>query len=95
MKFLRWFLGCVLFMLTFLAWQENRSDDQRQVIQPKLERSTLDGRDFVYYTVQGGDTLDSVARKFRIPTQQAIESLNPGLNPQKLPVNHQIKIPLR
>ena len=95
MNFLRWFLGFVLFLLTFLAWQESRSVDSKQVIQPKLERSTMEGRDFVYYTVQGGDTLDSVARKFRIPDSEAILSLNPGMNRDQLPVNHQIRIPLR
>ena len=95
MKFLRWFLGFILLMLTLLAWQEGRPADESQVTQPKLERSTLEGRDFVYYTVQAGDTLDLLARKFRLPTPEAIESINPGLNAQKLPVSRQIRIPLR
>ena len=95
MKFLRWFLGFILFMLTVLAWQGMRSTHQKEVIQPKYERSTLEGRDFVYYTVQPGDTMDMIERKFRIPTREAIETLNPGLDPEKLPVNQQIKIPLR
>lgn len=95
MKFLRWFLGFILFMLTVLAWQGLRSEGQKQVTLPKYERSTLEGRDFVFYTVQPGDTMDMLERKFRIPTRDAIETLNPGIDPQKLPVNHQIKIPLR
>jgi LysM domain-containing protein len=95
LKFLRWFLGFILLVLTLLAWQEGRSVHLKQVIEPKLERSTLEGRDFVYYTVQAGDTLDSLARKFRIPTADAIQAQNPGLNPAKLPVSKQIKIPLR
>jgi hypothetical protein len=94
-KFLRWFLGFILFTLAILAWQEGRTFDQKQVIRPKLERSTLEGRDFVYYTVQPGDTLAGLERKFRIPASEAIQTLNPDLNPQKLPVNRQIKIPLR
>ena len=95
MKFLRWFLGFILCTLTFLAWQESRSVDQKQVVQPKLERSALEGRDFVYYTIQAGDTLDGLARKFRIPAREGILTINPGLNAGKLPVNQQIKIPLQ
>jgi len=95
LKFLRWFLGFLLFFLAVLAWQENRVSNQGQVIRPKLERTTLEGRDFVYYTVQPGDTLASLERKFRIPGADGIQAMNPGLNVQKLPVNRQIKIPLR
>jgi LysM repeat protein len=95
LKFLRWFLGFILLMLTVLALQGTRSSDRKEVIQPKYERSTLEGRDFVYYTVQPGDTLEMLQRKFRIPTREAIETLNAGLNNEKLPIHHQIKIPLR
>ena len=95
MRFLRWFLGLILLMLTVLALQGARSVDQKEVLQPKYERSTLEGRDFVYYTVQPGDTIEMLQRKFRIPTREAIEALNSGMDFQKLPINHQIKIPLR
>jgi LysM domain len=95
MKFLRGFLGFILFMLIVLTWEQNRNRNESEVIQPKYERSTLDGRDFVYYTVQPGDTLSMLEKKFRIPTREAIQDLNPDLNPEDLPVNRQIKIPLK
>ena len=95
MKFLRWFLGLILLMLTVLALEDTRSSDRKEVIQPRYERSALEGRDFVYYTVQPGDTIDILQRKFRIPTREAIETLNSGINGEKLPIHHQIKIPLR
>jgi LysM domain len=95
MKFLRWFLGFVLFGFAMLAWDQNRKNFNHVVIQPKYERSNLEGRDFVYYTVQSGDTLSTLEKKFRIPTRHAIQELNPDLNPEDLPVNRQIKIPLR
>jgi LysM repeat protein len=95
MKFLRGFLGVLLFVLVALTWEQNRNRNESEVIQPQYERSTLEGRDFVYYTVQPGDTLSMLERKFRIPTREAIENLNPDLNSEDLPVNKQIKIPLK
>jgi LysM repeat protein len=82
-------------MLTVLALQSARTADQKEVIQPHYERSTLEGRDFVYYTVQPGDTIEMLQRKFRIPKRETIEVLNMGLDTEKLPLNHQIKIPLK
>ncbi len=95
MKFLRGLLAFLLFLLVALAWDQNRKTNQSEVIQPKYERSTLEGRDFVYYTVQPGDTLSMLEKKFRIPSRNAIQELNPDVNPQDLPVNQQIKIPLQ
>jgi hypothetical protein len=95
MKFFRGFLGLVLLILVILNWQQNRRTNDSEVIQPKYERSTLQGRDFIYYTIQPGDTLSMLERKFRIPHRNAIEELNPGINPEDLPVNRQIKIPLQ
>jgi LysM repeat protein len=95
MKFLRGFLGFLLFLLVALNWEQNRHRNESEVIQPQYERSTLEGRDFVYYTVQPGDTLSMLERKFRIPTREAIQNLNPDLNSEDLPVNKQIKIPLK
>ena len=95
MRFLRGFLGVFLLALVLLAWEQNRQTNQSGVIQPQYERSTLEGRDFVYYTVQPGDTLSMLEKKFRIPTRDAIQELNPDLNPEDLPVNRQIKIPLQ
>ena len=95
MRFLRGFLAVFLLVLVLLAWEQNRKTNQSGVIQPQYERSTLEGRDFVYYTVQPGDTLSMLEKKFRIPTRDAIQELNPELNPEDLPVNRQIKIPLQ
>lgn len=95
MKFFRGFLTFVLFVLVVLTWEQSRDSNDPDVIQPKYERSTLEGRDFIYYTIQPGDTLSMLERKFRIPDRNAIEELNPGINPQDLPVNRQIKIPLQ
>ena len=95
MKFLRGFLAFVLFLLVVLTWQQNRTPEDSEVMQPKYERSTLKGRDFIYYTIQPGDTLSLLERKFRIPDRDAIQELNPELNPEDLPVNRQIKIPLQ
>ena len=95
MKFFRGFLSFLLLFLVVLTWEQNRNSKDPEVIQPKYERSTLEGRDFIYYTIQPGDTLSMLERKFRIPNRNGIEELNPGLNPQDLPVNQQIKIPLQ
>lgn len=95
MKFLRGFLAVILFVLLVLAWDQKRNTSDPDVLAPKYERSTLEGRDFVYYTVQPGDTLSMLEKKFRIPDQDAIQELNPDLDPRDLPVNKQIKIPLQ
>ena len=95
MKFFRWLLASILLIFLVLAWEQNRATNSSEVIQPQYERSTLKGRDFVYYTIQPGDTLSLLERKFRIPTRRAILELNPDLNPDELPVNRQIKIPLQ
>ncbi|MCI0603952.1 LysM peptidoglycan-binding domain-containing protein [bacterium] len=95
MKFFRGFLGFILFVLVALTWEQNRNRNESEVIQPQYERSTLEGRDFVYYTVQPGDTLSMLEKKFRIPTREAIRDLNPDINSEELPVNKQIKIPLK
>jgi hypothetical protein len=95
MKFLRGFLAFILFILVILAWEQKRNISDRDVIVPKYERSTLEGRDFVYYTVQPGDTLSMLEKKFRIPNRDAIQELNPDVDPRDLPVNKQIKIPLQ
>jgi LysM repeat protein len=95
MKFFRGFLGFILIVLIVVAWEQNRQINRLQVIQPKYERSTLEGRDYVYYTIQPGDTLSVLEKKFRIPTRNAIQELNPDLDPGDLPVNKQIKIPLK
>lgn len=95
MRILRGFLGFALFVLVVLAWEQNRAQSGGEVIVPEYERSTLKGRDFVYYTIQPGDTLSMLEKKFRIPDRDAIQKLNPELDPQDLPVNKQIKIPLQ
>ncbi|MGH9858311.1 MAG: LysM peptidoglycan-binding domain-containing protein [Acidobacteriota bacterium] len=95
MKFLRGFLAFILFILVVLTWEHNRNTGDRDVIVPEYERSTLEGRDFVYYTVQPGDTLSMLEKKFRIPNRDAIQELNPDIDPRDLPVNKQIKIPLQ
>ena len=95
MKFIRGFLASILFILVVIAWEQKRNTTDPDVIVPKYERSTLEGRDFVYYTVQPGDTLSMLEKKFRIPHRDAIQELNPDLDPRDLPVNKQIKIPLQ
>lgn len=94
MRILRWFLGFLLFILAFVALENRKATNSVEVVAPKYERTTLKGRDFVYYTVQPGDTLSMLERKFRIPARESILALNPGLNPDDLPVSKQIKIPL-
>jgi len=94
MKYLRWFLGFILIVLLILLYDYRRESRPLQMIEPRYESSMLEGRDYVYYTVQSGDTLPLLERKFRIPSQEAILELNPGIDPDNLPVNRQIKIPL-
>ncbi len=96
MKFLRWLLGLFLFFLVAASFDARKHDPESMPIARAIyDHTPLQGRDFVYYTIQAGDTLASLERKFRVPSERAIMSLNPDVDPDRLPVNHRIKIPLQ
>lgn len=46
------------------------------------------------YTMQSGDTFDSIAEKYNIPVEELLR-VNPGVNPYDLYVGQQIEIPSR
>jgi LysM repeat protein len=58
------------------------------------EAPPLEGRNFVYYTVQPGDSLASVERRFRISSIEAILDLNPDLDSGRLQPGRRIRIPI-
>jgi LysM domain len=96
MKFLRWFLVFFLFLLIFSARSiQNQAAHFRTEAEPQREATSLEGRDYVFYTIQAGDTLEMVARKFRVPSEDSILEFNPDLKSNRLPVNQRIKIPLQ
>lgn len=45
-----------------------------------------------YYTVQPGDTLNQIARRYGIPLQKLIQA-NPGINPHRIVPGQKIRIP--
>lgn len=94
-KILRGFIGFLLIMLVLVIedWQSNRPPNT--VIQPQYEQTPLENRDFVYYTLQPGDSLYSVQKKFRVATLDSIYKMNPDIDPEQLPPNAQIRIPLQ
>jgi len=87
-------MGSLLLMIA-LVRDNQQTRTSIQVLSPKYEKSTLQGRDYVYYTILSGDTLPLLERKFRVTSRKAILDLNPDLDPDNLPVNHRIKIPLQ
>jgi hypothetical protein len=96
MNFLRWFLGILLLLIMFSAQSEIRKNfHPMQPALPQKENLLLEGRDFVFYTVQPGDTLAVVQRKFRVPSEDSILQLNPDLKRDHLTPNHRIKIPMQ
>jgi LysM repeat protein len=96
MKFLRWFLIFFLLLLILSARTvQNQAAHSRDPAQPQREATSLEGRDYVYYTVQAGDTLAMLTRKFRVPSEDSILQINPDLKGDRLPVNKRIKIPLQ
>ena len=94
MKYLRFFLGLFLCLL-ILSFPRHKQHTHPTVAEPQFEQAPLEDRDYVFYTVQSEDTLTTVLRKFRVPSEDAILKLNPDLDPDRLPVNQQIKIPLQ
>jgi LysM repeat protein len=96
MNFLRGFSGFILLLLLALPAKPFRQNPEPIVSTVKSENDLqpLNDRNFVYYTIQPGDTLSLLARKFRIASSAAILDLNPGLNEDRLPVSERIKIPL-
>jgi hypothetical protein len=95
MKFFRWFLGIVLLLVIFSAQSEIRQNfHPMQPALPQKENLLLEGRDFVYYTVQPGDTLGILRKKFRVPSEDSILQLNPEIKHDQLSPNQRIKIPI-
>jgi FOG: LysM repeat len=96
MKFLRWFLVFFLLLLVLSARSvQNQAVHFREPAEPQREAASLEGRDYVYYTVQAGDSLAMLTRKFRVPSEDSILQFNPDLKGDRLPVNERIKIPLQ
>jgi LysM repeat protein len=52
---------------------------------------TTDTTGAVYYTVQSGDTLGAIASRYAT-TSQAIEALNPGVDPAALQPGQRIRV---
>ena len=96
MSFFRGFLGFVLLLLLAIPGKPFRQDPTPVLSVAVLQKNLkpLDGRDYVYYTVQPGDSLSLLARKFRIASTASVLEMNPGLNEDRLPLNERIKIPL-
>lgn len=94
-KILRGFIAFCLILLVLLIedWQANRTSNA--VMQPQYEQAPLEGRDFVYYTVQPGDSIYSIQKKFRVASEDSILKMNPELDPDRLPTTAEIKIPLQ
>ena len=96
MKFFRWFLGILLLLVIFSAQSEIRRNFRAmQPAIPLKETLPLEGRDFIYYTVQPGDTLTVLQKKFRVSSEDSILELNPDLNRDHPSPNHRIKIPMQ
>lgn len=94
MKFLRSVLIVALLLLILSGLKS--ADDTTGVLQPQYERASLPDRDFVYYTVQPGDSLGLIARKFRVSTSRAILAANPKLDDdERLETGERIRIPLQ
>jgi hypothetical protein len=92
MKFLR---GALAFFLCLLLLSfASRDKAEPTAANPEFDQAPLADRDFVFYTVQPGDTLQGVTRRFRVMSEDQILALNPHLDADKLPVNERIKIPL-
>jgi hypothetical protein len=94
MKLLRALSCLFLLMLVISAERQPASMYSSAVVEAEKNQVPLQGRDYVFYTVQPGDTLTIVERKFRIVSTDKLLQLNPDLDSGKLPVNRQIKIPL-
>jgi LysM repeat protein len=93
---LRFLRGLVIVGLLLLVVAGiDTSDDATAILQPQYERTSLPGRDFVYYTVQPDDSLNLVVRKFRVSSVEAILALNPQLEDDRLTAGDRIKIPLQ
>ncbi len=88
------------FFLVLLLFSYDRKGEQYAGVPAQLTASTryqqtpIEGRNFVYYTVQPGDSFNLILRKFRIASGQAVLALNPGLSVEHLSANERIKIPL-
>ncbi len=96
MKALRWLVGFFLLLLLFAYDGRSVQGRDPASLQPstRYEQTPIEGRNYVYYTVQPGDSFNIILRKFRIGSSQAVLDLNPGLNPDRLSPNERIKIPL-
>src|SRR5262249_25888516 len=82
-KFLRILLA-IFFVVLLITAPRLQSTTSRQTVAGQQQAKPLQGRNFVYYTTQAGDTLSTLERKFRVSSQQAILDMNPGLNSEKL-----------
>lgn len=94
MKFLRGLLGLFLLLLVVSAERQPASTYSSAVVEAEKNQVPLQGRNYVYYTVQPGDTLALIERKFRIASPDKLLQLNPDLDSGKLDINSRIKIPL-
>lgn len=95
MTYLRWLMGIALIGL-FILVKPPESPDTLQSVSAQLEfdDSPMEGRDYVYYVVQPGDTVYGLVQKFRISTEESILQMNPHLRSERLTANERIRIPL-
>jgi LysM repeat protein len=94
MRFLRGLSGLFLLLLVLSAERQPSIVYSTSVAPSEDSHSAMPERNYIYYTVKPEDTLDSIEKKFRITSMDAVLRLNPELESGKLPVNRQIKIPL-
>ena len=95
MNALRVLLVIFLAMLFWTAIPITNRDTKS--VHPAISEpavAPLEGRNFVFYVTQPGDTLRSLERKFRVADGNEILELNPGLPSDKLPAGRRIKIPI-
>lgn len=83
-------------LLLVLILAGNRATENGDPLEAeRYERSPLPERDFVFYTVQPGDTLSMIERKFRTSSRETVLALNPDVDPDRLPAGKRMKIPLQ
>jgi LysM repeat protein len=87
-------LAFFLLLMIVVVHDQQQTGNAIRVIAPNYEKSALEDRDYVFYTIQSGDTISMLERKFRVASPDAILKLNPDLDPDHLPVDQRIKIPL-
>jgi hypothetical protein len=98
MRFLR-ALGALLLLVLLFSYNSRSAQDPAAAAgfsHPSIryEQTPIEGRNFVYYTVQNGETFSQVLRKFRVASARKVLDLNPDMDADHLPTGFRLKIPL-